>query len=149
MKVILLQDVRGVGRKHDIKDVSDGYGNNFLLPKKLAKVATPQATASLEVLKKDEALKNKVHLDLVSKNLKSVEAQKIVIKEKANEKGHLFAAIKAEEIVKAIKSATHVDIDPSWVVLEKHIKTTGEFTLTIAPHELPIKSTVFLSVEAL
>ena len=147
MKVVLLQDVRGVGKKYDIKVVSDGYGNNMLLPKGLAKVATPQAVAQIEGLKKDEEGKQKVHKDLVKKNLESIEGKTVALSAKANYIGHLFASLHANEIAKAIKAETEIDIDPSWIELPKPIKKAGEHSLTISVPDVGLTATFKLLVQ--
>lgn len=147
MKVILLQDVRGVGKKYDIKVVSDGYGNNMLLPKGLGKVATPQALAQIETLKKAEEGKRKVQMDLINKNLKAIEGKTVSLSAKANEQGHLFAAIHIGEIIKAIKSETEIDIDQSWIELKKPIKKTGEYVLDISVPDMEAKASFTLMVK--
>src|ERR1035437_1301154 len=99
MKVIFLQDVPKVGRKHDVKEINDGYVMNFLIPRKMAVLATPSAVAELEKRKKNIEIEREVQTDLLMKNLEEIKGKVVVIKGKANPKGSLFKAIKAEEIV--------------------------------------------------
>src|SRR3989338_7158401 len=109
MKVILSQDIIGVGRKGEVKNVSDGYARNFLLPNKLGQIATPAALASAEKLKKQEE-----------------QDREVQIKAKANEKGHLFSIIHPDEISKILKEQHHLDIPSKIIEIEKPIKEIGE-----------------------
>lgn len=145
MKVIFLQDVQRVGKRHDVKEISDGYVVNFLLPRKLAVVATPKAIAELETRKKEIAIEREVQENLLVKNLEAIKDKTITIKVKADEKGHLFSKIHKKEIVEAMKEQNHADIGEEFIVLEKPIKELGE-------HEIPIsiknkKSSFRLMVE--
>ena len=131
MKVIFLQDVPRVGKRHDIKDISDGYAVNFLFPRKLAEPATPKAISELEKRKKNIEIEREVQESLLLKNLEKIKGKTITIKAKADEKGHLFSKIHGKEIVEAMKKQNHADIGEEFIVLEKPIKETGE-------HEIPI-----------
>ena len=147
MKVIFLQDVSRVGRKYDIKEVNDGYAVNFLLPKKLAELATPKAIAELEKRKKNIEIEREVQESILLKNLEEIRGKTITIKGKANDKGHLFSAIHKKEIVEAMKEQHHAAIGEEFISLEKPIKEIGE-------HEIPIsikgkKSSFKLVVEAI
>ena len=99
MKVILLHDVPRVGQKYDVKDVANGYGRNYLLPRKLAEIATEKAIAGVATLKTQHEGETKVRVDLLLKNLESLNDVTVVMQEKANDKGHLFAGIHKEEII--------------------------------------------------
>ena len=147
MKVIFLQDVPRVGKKYYVKEVHDGYATNFLLPRKLAVVATPKAVAELETKKKEIAIEREVQESLLLKNLEAIKGKAITMKGKANDKGHLFSAIHVKEIVEAMKTQNHADIGEEFIVLEKPIKEIGE-------HEIPIsikgkKSSFKLIVEGI
>ena len=131
MKVIFLQDVPKVGKRHDVKEINDGYAMNFLLPRKLAVAATPSAVADLEKRKKNIEIEREVQEDLLLKSLEEVKGKVITIKGKANEKGSLFKAIRKEEIVEEMKKQHHADIDAEFIVLEKPIKEIGEFEIPI------------------
>jgi large subunit ribosomal protein L9 len=131
MKVILLHDVRKVGKKYEIKNVADGYALNFLIPRKLAEVATPQAERKVNTLKAQDEVQRKIQEDLLKKNLKEIEKATIEVKEKVNEKGHLFAGIHKEEIVRELKVQAHLDINPDFVVLEKPIKELGDHKIEV------------------
>ena len=133
MKIILLQDITGVGRKGEVKNVSDGYARNFLLPKKLAQLATPAAIASAEKLKKQEEQDREVQKDILEKNIKGLNDLKVQIKAKANEKGHLFSIIHPDEISKILKEQHHLDIPSKLIEIEKPIKEIGEHIIKVYP----------------
>jgi len=131
MKVIFLQDVPRVGRKYDIKEVSDGYAINFLFPKKWATSATAKAVAEIERRKKEIVIEREVQEDLLVKNLEEIKDKTITIKAKTDEKGHLFSAIHEKMLVEAMEKEYHAQIDKKFIVLEKQIKEVGEFQIPI------------------
>ncbi len=146
MKIILLKDAKNIGKKYDVKDVSDGHALNRLIPQGIAEVATVSSMKKLEVLKSRDLEDRKIQENLLQKNLKAVGALKITLTEKANEKGHLFAQIHAEEIAKAVKAESQLDILPEFIHLEKPIKEVGEHKVEVKAGD---KSAVFtLTVEA-
>lgn len=131
MKVILLQDVPKIGRKYDIKDVSDGFALNMLIPQGKAKTATPDAIKKVESLKIIMKAENKVQEDLLVKNLAEINGKEVKISAKVNDKGHLFAQIHKEDIVKAIKAGTGADVTEDFIVLSKPIKEAGTYDVEI------------------
>lgn len=131
MKIVFLKDIPKVGKKYETKNISDGYALNFLIPKGLAKAATPALLKQIELEKARDAGERKVHEDLLLKNLKEIDGKVVTILEKANEKGHLFAGLHKAEIVPKIAEQTHVQIHPDFIDLDKPIKEVGEFTIPI------------------
>ena len=131
MQVIFLQDIPRVGKKYDIKKVSDGYAVNFLFPKKWAVKATVEAIAEIERRKKEIVIEREVQEDLLIKNLDEIKDKIITIKAKADEKGHLFSAIHEKMLAKAMEKEYHAQIDEKFIVLEKQIKEIGEFEIPI------------------
>jgi len=131
MKVILLKDAPKVGKKYDVKNVSDGYALNLLIPQGLAEVATPAAMKKMEKLKSEDTAHKKVQEDLLLMNLKAVEGTMLEITEKANDKGHLFAGIHKAEISERMKNDKHIDLLPDFIVLDKPIKEVGEYKVEI------------------
>jgi large subunit ribosomal protein L9 len=131
MKVIFLKDVPRVGKKHDIKEVHDGYAVNFLFPRKFAMSATAQNLAELERSKKEVSIKREVQEGLLVKNLEEIKNIIIIIKGKANEKGHLFSAIHKKELIEAIQKEKHIEIDEEFIMLEKPVKEVGEFEIPV------------------
>lgn len=131
MKIILLQDVKGVGKKYEIKNTADGYALNFLIPKKQAVSATPNELKKIEAIKAKMAESEKIQEDLLVKNLKEIDGKTVEINEKVNEQGHLFASIHAEEIVKVLNEKLHFSAKPEYILLDKPIKEAGEHLITI------------------
>jgi len=140
MKVIFLKDVPRVGKKHDVKDVNDGYAVNFLFPHKLAEAATIKTLADLEKRKKEILIEKEIQEELLEKNLEKIKGKVITIKSKANEKGNLFSAIHKKEIIEAMKREHRVEIDEEFIILAKPIKETGDFEI---PVEIKDKKTLF------
>jgi large subunit ribosomal protein L9 len=131
MKIILLKDIKNVGKKFDIKDVNDGHALNMLIPRSLAIAATPSAIKRVEADKAKMAGEMKVQHELLIQNIKAIEATILTISGKANEKGHLFAGIHAPEIVKELHAQARIEIDLSFVELVHPLKTVGEHVVTI------------------
>lgn len=131
MKVILINDVPKLGRKHDVKEVSNGHALNLLLPQGLAIAATPQALKRAISEKAKTEGERKVQEELLAGNLKSLEDITLSISGKANDKGHLFAGIHKEVLVKELSSQAHVEIDPSFIQLEQPLKTVGEHIVEV------------------
>ncbi|HEY4498624.1 MAG TPA: 50S ribosomal protein L9 [Candidatus Paceibacterota bacterium] len=147
MKVIFLKDVPGVGKRLDVKEVSDGYAINKLFPQGLAREASVSALKQVELEKARMEAEHKIHEDLLAKNLSAVEGKSIHIAAKANEQGHLFAGVHADTIVKQLRDELHVDALPAFLKLPEHIKTVGEHSIEV---EVQGKSATFtLVVESL
>lgn len=130
MKVILLEHVKGVGRKGEVKNVSDGYATNALLPKKLAVIATPAEMKKLDETKKHIEIKKAVSGALLDKNLKELASVHVEIKRKANSEGHLFSAVHANDVLEALEKQHKIELDVKHLP-EIHIKTLGEHKIEI------------------
>lgn len=131
MKIVLTKDVKGVGKKNDVKVVSDGFALNSLIPAGSAVVATAGVMAKVELVKKQEAAERLVKENLLAKNLKSIHDAVVTVSLGANEKGHLFAGLHAAEIAPLVKSQTEIDILPEFIQLDKPIKEVGEHKIDI------------------
>ncbi|MEK7213688.1 MAG: 50S ribosomal protein L9 [Patescibacteria group bacterium] len=131
MKIILLKDVSKVGKRYDIKNISDGYAVNLLIPRGFAIPATADAIKRVELERLREEGEKKVHQELLLKNASELEGITVTITEKANEKSHLFAAVHKPEIIKAIEDQTRLQIDSEHIELEKHIKEIGIHEISI------------------
>ncbi|MDP3962388.1 MAG: 50S ribosomal protein L9 [bacterium] len=131
MKIILLKDIAKVGRKYETKDISDGYAVNLLIPKGLAVAATPDAVKRLETEKKKMDGERKIHEELLLKNLSELDGVTITIKDKANEKGHLFAGLHSEAIAEEVQKQTRLQIDPSLIQIEHPIKELGNHPIEV------------------
>ena len=131
MKIILLKDIPKVGRKFDIKDVADGHALNLLIPRGLAQGATPQAVKNIESLKATDLAEKKIQGELLLKNLEVIKNLTLTLKEKANDKGHLFAGITKERLVEEIVKSARLNIDPEAIHLDKPIKEVGEHKIAV------------------
>ena len=127
MKVILLSDVKGSGKKGDLVTVSDGYARNCLLPKKLAKEATPQALSELNSAK--EALQFKVAEDIkkAKEDSSIINGKSINLSAKAGNGGRLFGSITAKEIANEIEKVYKISIDKRKISLKSEIKSLGAY----------------------
>ncbi len=146
MKVILLQDVAGVGKKWEVKEVKNGYAGNYLLPRNLAVMATKGALKDIKLKQTQEAQKKAVREDLFGKSLESLRDAVLVVERKANEKGHLFDGVDAKEIAGLVEEKTKIKIPAECVNLEKAIKEVGKYKISIrkgdqeVPFEIEIKT---------
>ena len=132
MKVILLKDVKGVGQRHEIKTVADGYAVNFLFPNKAAEVATEEKIKQFEKLRlAHEAEVQKAEEQLANK-VASLKGKKITLVLKATEKGGLFKAVAAKDITKAILGEHSIEIPEDSIHISTPIKTVGEHTLQLS-----------------
>ena len=131
MKVILTKDVPGVGRRGDVKNVSDGYARNYLMRNGLAQVATEQTLAKARAMQDKIAQERKDAEAKLSAGLKEVNGKNVVIPAKASEEGSLFAGIDAKSVVFAIKNAHDVNIPEDAVMLETPIKSLGKHPVVI------------------
>ncbi len=125
MKVIFLQDVSGVGRKGEVKEVKDGYARNFLIPNKKAEFASPQAVERAKKAEATQEAEKQIQESLARSALEVLDSQKIVLHKKANEKGHLFEQVHLSEISEAVKAQAKVEIEPEFLKTEKPIKEIG------------------------
>ena len=131
MKVILKQDVKGLGKKEDLVNVSDGYARNFLFPKGLAAEAN---AANINIMNtKKEAEKTKKDRELAQarelvKKLKDIE---VVIRTKSGENGKLFGSITSKDISDKLKNDFKLDIDKKKIVLPEPLKSTGTVELDV------------------
>ncbi|MBI3633729.1 MAG: 50S ribosomal protein L9 [Candidatus Vogelbacteria bacterium] len=126
MKVVLLKDIPKVGKKFDVKEVSDGYGRNYLLKLGLAKIATATTLREAEEVRKKNVAVKQMEEEEVANGLIRLSAVNILIKSKANDEGHLFAGIDADYLSKEIKKQTGLVVSPEYIRLERPIKTIGE-----------------------
>ena len=129
MKVILQQDVKGQGKKGQLIDVSDGYGRNFLLARKLAVLATPENVNTMkqqEKAKKAQQAAEKAEAEATAKKLEELTV-KIVAK--AGEGGRLFGAITAKEVADALSKQHGVTINKAKLVLDEPIKACGGYKI--------------------
>jgi len=129
MKVVFLQDVRGQGRKDELKEVSDGYARNFLIPRKLAAEATPDVLNAMKLKEKARQAqydKDKAQAEETAKKLDSLVVK---IPAKAGQGGKLFGSITSREISECLSSQHGINIDKQKIVQSEPIKTFGSFAV--------------------
>ena len=144
MKVILLQDVKSLGKKGEIVTVSDGYARNALLPKKLGVEANNKNLNDLKLQKRYEEKVAKEIYDNAVELSKVVEEQKVVIKVKCGEGGRLFGTVSTKEIVAAAKTQVNLELDKKKMQLSDPIKALGMYEIPVKLHP---KVTAKLSVQ--
>jgi len=131
MKVLLLETIKNLGLKGEVKQVNDGYARNFLIPKKLAQVVSRQDIKDLE----NQLQSQKAKVDKQGQKTKSlltkINNQKLVFKSEASEKGTLFKAVAKSDIIGKIKEQFNLNLQPGSLELEKPIKELGKTTITI------------------
>lgn len=146
MKVILIKDVKGMGRAHEEVSTSDGYALNYLIPKKLAIAATTVARKEAELRRKQAVDTKAVDAALLTQNIAALAEAHIVIKAKANDKGHLYDAVKESDIVRAAQEA-HIDLPEEVIKLEKPFKEVGTFDVPVASGETFGKFSITIEAE--
>src|SRR6266446_7725751 len=124
MKVILIDEIRGLGTRGDIVSVKDGYARNFLIPKQLAREATPGNLKSVEQERKKWALLTNQEKDAAQKSADAVKGTKVRIVKRVGESGHLFGSVTSNEIADAL-TAKGLDIDKRRIELAQPIKSLG------------------------
>jgi len=134
MKVILLKDVKGTGKKGEMKEVSDGYARNFLFPKKMAVVADNQAVKELKEKSKSEEFKTQQEYDNAVLLGKEMDKISIEIYTKAGEGGRLFGSITSKDIAEQLKKQKDIDVDKRKIILEEPIRVLGSAKVEIKIH---------------
>ena len=132
MKVILLEDVKALGKKGEIVNVNDGYARNFILPKKLGMEATSKNLNDLKLQKANEDKKAQALLDEAKELAKKIEAGKVTLAIKVGEGGRTFGSVSSKEIAAEVKKQMNLDIDKKKIQLKDAIKTLGT-------HNVPVK----------
>ena len=127
MKVIFLEDVKGKGKKGELKDVSDGYARNFLLPKKLAKEATADNLNTFKLQEKAKAAQIAREKAEAQENAKKLENMQVKVIAKAGSNGRLFGAVTNKEISDALAKQHGMNIEKNKIVLSEPIKSYGAF----------------------
>lgn len=147
MEVILLKDIKGVGKKGEIVKVKEGYAKNFLFPQNAGILATAEELQKIENKKKREEKENQKLLEEAKEKAKKLEGTIVKVVVKTGENGKIFGSVTSKEVAEYIEKATGIAIDKKKVTLsEEHIKTTGNYNAVVKIHN-EVKATVKLSVE--
>ncbi len=148
MKVVLLADVKGHGKKGDVVEASDGYARNFLLPRGLAKEATKGILNEVKGKNEAAAYHKEQEIIAAKENAAKLEGQKVVIKSKAGDNGKLFGKVTNQNVADAIKYQLHIVVDKRKVVLPDGIKTVGSHQVEIKVYpEISAKINVEIEAE--
>lgn len=143
MKVIFLKDVKGTAKKGEMKEVSDGYARNFLLPKGIAKEATNVNVNELNQQEKAREINAQREEEAAVELGKQIKDVQVEIYTKAGEGGRLFGAITSKDIADQLKKQTKVDVDKRKIVLNEPIKTLGATEVEVKLHpKVAVKITV-------
>ena len=135
MKVILLKDVKGTGKKGEMKEVSDGYARNFLLAKKLAVVADNTAVKELKEKNKSQEIKAQKEYEAAVELGKKMEELNIVIYSKSGEGGRLFGSITSKDIAEQVKKQHNIEVDKRKISLDEPIRVLGSRFVEIKIHQ--------------
>jgi len=147
MQVILLEDVKGVGKKEQILNAADGYARNFLFPKKLAVEATKDNLAKLDKKKKGEEAQRQKEVEEALALQKKLQTIKITVKVKTGDGGKMFGSVTTTEVAEAISAQAGIVLDKKKISIPSAIKTTGEFAAEVKLRG-DIAAKVALMVEA-
>jgi large subunit ribosomal protein L9 len=131
MKVILLKDIQGTGKKDQIVEVSDGYGRNYLLPRKLAKEASAEALNALEKSRSADKHREEVRRQEAEVKARELKGKVVQLEVKGGENGKLFGSVTTDQIAAALKAQHGVDIDKRRLELEEPIKSAGQYFVTL------------------
>ncbi|MCL2362015.1 MAG: 50S ribosomal protein L9 [Defluviitaleaceae bacterium] len=134
MKVILLEDVKGIGKKGQVINASDGHARNFLLPRKLAVEANSTNMANLETQQKNAQQKHANEVKAAQELAEKLQAKPVTIKVKTGDKGRMFGSITSKEIAEAVQSQLGQSVDKKKIVLTDPIKSIGNYTVTAKLH---------------
>jgi len=131
MKVILLEDVKKLGKKGDLVDVAEGYGRNYLLPRKLAEEATPGGIKQLKQEKAALKKKKMKEIDMAKELAKEIEKVNVNLKVKSGGQGKLFGSVTSKDIAKALQDQHKIKIDRRKIELIEPIKSLGNYEVNV------------------
>ena len=126
MKVILLQDIKGTGKKDQILEISDGYARNYLLPRKLAREATAEALNSIERAKSADKHREDVRRAEAEQQARDLKGKVIQLTVRGGENGKIYGYVTNDQIASALKEQLGVDVDKRKIEVEEPIKNAGQ-----------------------
>ena len=135
MEVILLQDVKSLGKKGEIVKVNDGYARNFVLPKKLGVEANTKNLNDLKLQKANEVKVAKEKLEEAKELAKKIEEKSVTLSIKSGEGGKTFGSVSTKEIAAALKSQLSLEVDKKKMLLDEPIRTLGTHIVKIKVHK--------------
>jgi large subunit ribosomal protein L9 len=131
VKVILLQDVKGTGKKEQVLEVSDGFARNYLLPRKLAREATAEALNAIEKSKQAAQYREDMKKEEAQRKARELKGKVVQVKAKAGEGGRLYGSITSTEIADALCAQHGIKVDRRKIELEEPIRSTGQTTFCV------------------
>ena len=147
MKVILLEDVKSLGKRGEIVNVNDGYARNFILPKKLGLEATSKNLNDLKLQKQNDEKVAQEKLDAAKALAEKIKEKSITVKIQAGVEGKVFGSISSKEIATEAKKQLNMDIDKKKIVIPDAIKSLGTYNVNIKLHK-DVTATLAVKVEA-
>ncbi|MBO4696480.1 MAG: 50S ribosomal protein L9 [Lachnospiraceae bacterium] len=134
MEVILLQDVKSLGKKGEVVKVSDGYARNFILPKKLGLEANAKNLNDLKLQKAAQAKLEKEQLEAAQALGAKIEGSSVLVRIKTGENGRVFGSVSVKEIAEAMKEQLGLDIDKKKISIANPIRNEGTFSAAVKLH---------------
>ncbi len=135
MEIVLLEDVKSLGKKGDLVKVNDGYGRNYILPKKLGVEATPKNLNDLKLKKANEERVAAQQLSEAKDIASKIEESTVTVSIRAGEGGRAFGSVSTKEIAKAVSDQLGIEIDKKKMVLTEPIKNLGEYEVPVKLHK--------------
>jgi large subunit ribosomal protein L9 len=146
MQVIFLKDVGGVGKRGDLRDVADGYALNFLIPQKMAVQATIEKVAAFREQRAHEEQTKQVRVSELAATLKTLNGSRVLMQAKANQQGHLFKSLRAEDIAQAISQQVGTPVSAAMIASDA-LKSVGEHVVQVVSGRA--SATVTIAIEAI
>ena len=131
MKVVFTKNVPGVGQPDEVREVSDGYALNYLLPRKLALQATPAVLAAVTTRAGRKQQEQGKLAAQANGFLSQLQNRVVTVKAKASPSGTLYAALSSDDVAEAIQNASKVPVGPAQLVLDEHLKTIGDHQISV------------------
>ena len=131
MKVILLQDVKGTGKKDQIVEASDGFARNYLIPRKMAREATSEAINAIEKSKSADKHREDVRRAEAAERSRKLKGKVVQLTVRGGENGKLYGAVTNDQIAEALKQQHGIEIDKRKIEMEEPIKTAGQSFVTL------------------
>ena len=131
MKVVFLEDVPNIAKAGDVKEVADGYGRNFLIPKKLAALVRPEITSRLEAQRREQTKKQAKMEAELARMADQLEGKEIILKAKAGAKERLYGRVTSADIAAALERTTGITVDKRKIELAEPIRELGSFDVAI------------------
>ncbi len=148
MKVVFTKELSGVAKKGEVKEFNDGYARNFLIGKGFAVAATPQMISKIDNEQRQQKAKEQKLLAQAQAQKQDLDKRTFAIKVKVGEKNKIFGSIHEKDVIERVKDKTGIELEKNQVILPKHMKELGEYTIEIKlKNGLTAKPKINLTVE--